>query len=64
MSHATDSQSVFFGVNGGSSNNPVLRSLLKRLADLNARFDFEVICDWIPREANIFADVNAFLAQQ
>jgi hypothetical protein len=56
LAAGTDSQNVFSGVNKGISYNASLRPLLKRLAVLCDDFGVDVVCDWVPREANDFAD--------
>ena len=52
----TDSVTVFFAVNSGSSKSRHLDPLLRRLFDICAKHTIEPLAFWLPREHNTAAD--------
>ena len=56
MVFGTDNTGVVFGLNAGRVHAHARRALMRELADLQERYQFEVIGRWIPRELNEVAD--------
>ena len=44
-------------INKGSSKDPDCMKLLQELTGLEARFQFDVMASWVPREFNVRADL-------
>ena len=52
-----DNTGVVYMINKGSSKDPDCMRLLIELAELQARYEFDLVASWVPREFNIRADL-------
>ena len=44
-------------INSGTSLDPHCMALLRELSDLSARYSFDVVASWVPREFNERSDL-------
>ena len=54
--HGTDNTGVVYGINAGRVHTHLGRVLMRELADLQEKHQFEILARWIPRELNEVAD--------
>ena len=52
-----DNTGVVYMINKGSSKDPDCMQLLIELAELQARFRFDLVASWVPREFNVRSDL-------
>ena len=57
-----DNTGAVYALNTGSTTDVPAQGLLRRLADLSDRHQFDIVASWVPREHNVTSDILSRLA--